>query len=163
MEGIIYQTHKLLIDNGKTLAVAESCTGGLASKLLTDLPGSSKYFILGVTAYNNKVKNRLLGIPMQLLRKKGAVSEEVALKLAANVKRLAKADIGIGTTGIAGPSGGSPDKPVGTVYIAAASAKRTVCKKLRLRGSRAAIRKQAALKALELLSKTIRSNICCEL
>ncbi len=151
MQHIVTKIHSLLIKKQKTLAVAESCTGGLASKLLTDLPGSSAYFLLGVVSYSNKTKQGILGIPQALISKRGAVSKQVAAGMAASVRRLAGADFAIGITGIAGPQGGSPQKPTGTVFIAVESRKKKICKKFHFTGKRTAVRNKAALKALELL------------
>ena len=135
----------------KTVAVAESCTGGLLSSLLTYIGCSSKYFILGIVAYSNKSKQDILKIPAGFIAKKGTVSQEVAEKLAQNVRKMAKTDFGIGVTGIAGPTGGTPKKPAGTVFIAVTSKNKTISKKFHFTGNRAAIRKKSALKALELL------------
>ena len=153
---IIQQIHSFLIKKHKTVAIAESCTGGLASQLLTNLPGSSKYFILGVVAYSNRVKTGILHIPATLITKKGAVSPEVARKMAQGVRKLAKTDFGIGITGIAGPSGGTKAKPVGTVFIAVTNIQKTLCRELHFRGIRSLIRKQAAIKALKLLAKAFK-------
>lgn len=150
-ELIISQIHKLLIKNKKTLAVAESCTGGLVSGLLTSLSGSSQYFILSVVAYSNKAKANLLRIPQRLIAKKGAVSKEIALQMAVSIRKLAKTDFGIGITGIAGPTGDTLQKPIGTVFIAISSKNKTICRKFRFSGNRASIRKKAALETLELL------------
>jgi nicotinamide-nucleotide amidase len=150
-QDIVYQIHKLLIKTRKTIAVAESCTGGLLSSLLTQVSGSSSYFKLGVVAYSNTAKEKVLSVPQRLIARKGAVSEEVAIKLAQGVRKLAKADFGIGITGIAGPTGATPHKPVGTVFIAIASKNKTICKKFHFRGSRTSIRIKSAIKALELL------------
>lgn len=151
MKRIINQVHKLLIKNKKTVAVAESCTGGLLSNFLTQLPGSSKFFILGVVAYSNKAKQDVLRIPHYLIVKKGVVSQEVALKIARQIRKIAKTDFGIGITGIAGPAGATAHKPVGTVFIAIDSRKKNISKKYHFKGKRPAIRKKAALKSLELL------------
>lgn len=151
MERIIDQIHKALIKKKKKLAIAESCTGGLLSSILTHLSGSSKYFIVGVIAYNNKVKESILKVPAGLIRRKGAVCAEVAAKMAQSARKLAKADFGLGITGIAGPTGGSQRKPVGTVFIALDSKITGICKEFRFSGSRTSIRKKAALKSLELL------------
>ncbi len=148
---IVEQIHTSLIKNKKTVAVAESCTGGLLSNILTQLSGSSKYFILGIVTYSNKAKENILKIPRQLIAKKGAVSGEVAQKMAQQVRKLAKTDFGIGTTGIAGPTGATAQKPVGTVFMAINSGKKNICKKYHFKGNRAAIRKKAAWKSLELL------------
>jgi nicotinamide-nucleotide amidase len=107
----------LLAERGLTLALAESCTGGLIGNWITDVPGSSAYFLLGVVAYANQAKRSLLGVREETLALHGAVSTQTAEEMAAGVRRAAGADIGLATTGIAGPGGGSPEKPVGTVCI----------------------------------------------
>ena len=104
--------------NKQTLAVAESCTGGLLAKAVTDILGSSAYFMGGVVTYSNASKIKLLGVDVETLERCGAVSEPVALRMAECVRGLLDADIGVGITGVAGPEGGSVEKPVGTVYIA---------------------------------------------
>ncbi len=155
MQNLIIQIHKRLLESGKTLATAESCTAGLLSALLTQFSGSSKYFILGIATYSNQAKEDILGIPSSAIRKKGAVSREIALLMAQNVKKLAKADFGISITGIAGPTGGTPQKPVGTVFIAISSKNKNACKKFIFKGNRNTIRKQASLQALQLLKSFI--------
>jgi nicotinamide-nucleotide amidase len=110
---------RLLAERG--LAVAESCTGGLIAHRLTNAPGSSRYFLGGVVAYANEVKERVLGVRPGTLREDGAVSREAALEMARGVRRLLGADIAISATGIAGPTGGMPEKPVGLVYVALAA------------------------------------------
>ena len=112
---------KELAKRGKTIATAESCTGGLAAKLLTDVPGASGYFAYGWVAYSNEAKMSELGVDEQIMRKDGAVSEEVASAMAAGAREKAGADLAIGITGIAGPAGGSEDKPIGLVYISVCS------------------------------------------
>jgi nicotinamide-nucleotide amidase len=154
-QGIVNQIHSSLLKKQKTLAIAESCTGGLVSQLLTALSGSSRYFILGVVAYSNQVKVKILKIPPSLIAQKGAVSQEVAQQMAQAVRKLSGSDFAIGITGIAGPSGGSSQKPVGTVFIAIAGKNKKICKRFRFSGNRAVIRKRAALKSLELLKKLI--------
>jgi PncC family amidohydrolase len=155
MEPIVNQIHKSLIRNKKTVAVAESCTGGLVSKLLTDLPGSSGYFVLGLITYSNASKASLLKINPLLIRTKGAVSKEVALKMAQSARKLAKVDFGIGITGIAGPGGQTAGKPAGTVFIAISAKRESICKKFRFHGSRTQVRKKAALESLALLRPLI--------
>jgi nicotinamide-nucleotide amidase len=151
MQSVVNQVHKLLIRNKKTIAVAESCTGGLLSNFLTRLSGSSKFFILGVVAYSNKAKEIILKVPLSLIVKKGAVSPEVTIKMAEGIRKIAKSDFGIGVTGIAGPRGGTSRKPVGTVFIAINSENKRICKKFYFKGNRSIIRKKTALVALELL------------
>jgi PncC family amidohydrolase len=157
MQYIVRQIYKLLIKNRKTIAVAESCTGGFLSTLLTQISGSSKFFILGVVVYSNKAKTSVLKVPDQLIKQKGTVSKEVAMKIARSVRKLAKTDFGIGVTGIAGPTGGSSQKPVGTVFIAIDSENKKICKKIHFVGNRASNRKKAALEALESLRALIQS------
>ncbi|MEK6728205.1 MAG: CinA family protein [Candidatus Omnitrophota bacterium] len=156
MEPIVKHTYSSLIKMHKTVAVAESCTGGLLSNLLTYIGGSSKYFILGIVAYSNKSKQDILKIPAGLIAKKGTVSQEVAEKMAQNVRKMAKADFGIGVTGIAGPTGGTPQKPAGTVFIAVTSENKTISKKFYFTCNRTVIRKKTALKALGLLDELIK-------
>lgn len=151
MEHISAQIHQLLLKKHKTVAVAESCTGGLLSKLLTDLGDSSRYFILGTVVYSNKAKKTILGIPDSLLAKEGAVSANVAALMAARVRRIARSDFAIAITGIAGPGGGSKTKPVGTVFIAVESKGKKICQKFSFKGNRTSVRKKSALKGLELL------------
>jgi len=134
-----------------TIAVAESCSGGRLGDLLTNVPGSSDYFMGGVISYTNRAKVELLGVSEKSLAQKGAVSEEVARHMAAGVRRVLHADIGVGITGIAGPTGGTPRKPVGLVYIAVVSGKGTVCSKCLFKGSRTLIKKQSADHALEMV------------
>jgi len=155
MQGISRKIHKLLLAKRKTLATAESCTGGLLSHLITQNPGSSGYFLLGVNAYSNQAKELLLKIPHRLIVKKGAVSPEVALQMARNIRRIIRADFGIGITGIAGPGGATADKPLGTVFIAVSGKKQNLCRKFILQGSRSSIKKKASLKSLELLKNLI--------
>lgn len=107
-----------LIDNNLTLAVAESCTGGLISSRLTDVSGSSQYMMYGIVTYSNNAKMNLLGVKEETLINHGAVSEEVALEMARGVRSVGNCDIGISTTGIAGPTGGTKEKPVGTLWCA---------------------------------------------
>ncbi|MBI2346335.1 MAG: nicotinamide-nucleotide amidohydrolase family protein [Deltaproteobacteria bacterium] len=116
---------QLLQGRGMTIAVAESCTGGHFADQLTNVPGASGWFVGGVVAYSNAVKTLWLGVPEELLQRHGAVSAEVAGAMAEGVRRSAGTTLGLAVTGIAGPSGGTPAKPVGTVYIALAAAAKT--------------------------------------
>ncbi len=106
------------------LATAESCTGGLIAKLITDIPGASDVFVGSVVSYSNDVKSSLLGVPEDVLRERGAVSRETALYMADGARRACHADIAVSTTGIAGPGGGTKEKPVGTVWVAVSCEKR---------------------------------------
>lgn len=156
---IIKTVHRLLVAGKKTVAVAESCSGGALSKLLTDTPGSSHYFIAGIIAYSNQAKQELLGVPRKTLERYGAVSAPCARAMAHNVRKINRTDFGIGITGIAGPKGATALKPVGTVFIAVAAKNKTCCKKFLFKGTRAQIRQQSALKGLamlEALSRTMR-------
>jgi nicotinamide-nucleotide amidase len=108
---------RLLAERSLTLAVAESCTGGLIGHRITEVPGSSAYFLLGIVSYSNEAKERLLGVPPATLREHGAVSTGTAEAMAAGVRRQSGADLGLATTGVAGPGGGTPEKPVGTVCV----------------------------------------------
>lgn len=144
-----------LMMRGATLAVAESCTGGLVAERLTNVPGSSHYFLGGVVGYSDKMKSKLAGVPETLLRRKGEVSAEVAEALAKGMRRRAGAVLGLAVTGIAGPSGGMPDKPVGTVFLALADAHRVKSEKHRFLGDRERIRWQASQAALDLVRRKL--------
>jgi len=155
MQDIAAKIHKLLIRMKQTLAVAESCTGGLLSSLLTNRSGSSDFFILGAVVYSNFSKHLLLKIPLTVINKRGAVSRTVAVALSRNIRRAAKTDYGLGLTGIAGPAGAAPRKPVGTVFIAASSKSKTICRRFQFQGSRSSIRRQSVTAALKLLKEII--------
>ncbi len=117
-----------LLARGWTLATAESCTGGLVGHAITNVAGSSAYFLGGIIAYSNEAKRQLLGVPEALLAAYGAVSREVALAMARGARQAFGADVAISTTGIAGPSGGTAQKPVGTVYIAVSTPLGDLCR-----------------------------------
>lgn len=139
----------------RTLAVAESCTGGLLGHWLTETPGASEHFLGGVIAYHDRVKETLLGVPKRLLREHGAVSAPVARKMAEGVRAAFKADVGMAITGIAGPSGGTKKKPVGRVYLALSEGRCTVCKKMTFSGARSDVKAQAAGAALNWLKQRL--------
>lgn len=141
----------LLREKKWTLAVAESCTGGLLTSQLTDIPGSSEYFVGGVVAYDNRVKISALGVKPALIEQRGAVSPEVAEAMAEGIRARFHSDIGIAITGIAGPDGGSKQKPVGLVYIALSINKKTFVEKNLFFGRRTDIKHRAALKAMDIL------------
>jgi nicotinamide-nucleotide amidase len=148
----------LLVESGKTLAVAESCTGGLVGHRLTQVPGSSAAFLGGVIAYHNSVKERTLGVPADILEREGAVSEATALAMAEGVRRLLGADFGVAVTGIAGPTGGTEDKPVGLTYVALSAAPDVlVCERHVWQGKRQENKESSATAALALLQRHLRS------
>jgi PncC family amidohydrolase len=148
----------LLVEGGKMLAVAESCTGGLIGHRLTQVPGSSAAFLGGVIAYHNSVKEKTLGVPAAILEREGAVSEATARAMAEGVRRLLAADIGLAVTGIAGPTGGTEDKPVGLTYVALSAAPDVlICEKHLWRGDRAANKDRSAAAALSLLLRHLRA------
>lgn len=140
-----------LIKNNTTIALAESCTGGLIASRLTEYPGISSVFKYGVVAYADEAKIKMLGVSQITLMKRGAVSSETAVEMAAGIKNISGADIGLAVTGIAGPEGGSDEKPVGLVYIALADKDGVECEEFHLRGSRSRIRNIAAKNAINLI------------
>lgn len=146
---------KLLKDRGKTVAVAESCTGGLISMRLTEISGSSAYFLQGVVAYANEAKVEMLGVPEELIKKHGAVSAEVAEAMAEGIRERAKSDYAISVTGIAGPTGGTAEKPVGLVFIGYSNGKNVKSLKTILPGDRYLIRWRASQMALDYLRRKI--------
>ena len=146
----------LLSERGMTLAAAESCTGGLLAKRITDIPGASAVFGFGTVTYANEAKEKLLGVRRETLEAFGAVSSETAREMAEGVRKLAGSDLGIGITGIAGPGGGTPEKPVGLVYIALSDGKKTYVHRMPGGGKRAErgmIRIRAASTALDLVRR----------
>ena len=145
---------RLLERKAATLALAESCTGGLLAKRLTDMPGSSAYFTEGLVTYSNEAKERLLGVPDSLLLEHGAVSEPVARAMAEGARRISGADYGLSVTGIAGPDGGTQEKPVGLVFVGISDAEETFAEKLDLTAwarSRDSIRERSTNRAFDLL------------
>jgi len=145
----------LLRQAGLTVATAESCTGGLVAKRITDVPGSSDYFLGGVTAYDNRVKTDVLSVPAAMLAEHGAVSREVAAAMAEGVCRLLGADCSLSTTGVAGPAGGSEAKPVGLVYIGSVVKGVTEVERMQFPGQREHVRERAAFAALDLLRRRL--------
>ena len=154
----LYSTHgelleevvaRVLADNRATIAVAESCTGGLLAERLTSIPGSSRYFLGGVVCYSNEMKARFAGVPADLNEAKGAVSPEVAMSLAAGIQKRTGAILGVGITGIAGPGGGTPEKPVGLVYIGISDGRSASEHKFQFLGDRERIRLFASQGALD--------------
>lgn len=146
-----------LIEKKLVIATAESCTGGLLAKKITDVSGSSKVFEMGLVSYANRIKNEFLGVPNEVLNTVGAVSEETAKQMAIGVTKLAKSDIGVGITGIAGPTGGTPEKPVGLVYysIYFKAEDKLIVKKLLLKGNRDEVREQTTEIVIEEVLKNM--------
>jgi nicotinamide-nucleotide amidase len=144
-----------LVMKNATISTAESCTGGLLAERLTDVPGSSRYFMSGVICYSNESKMELAGIPPLLLEMQGAVSAEVARGLAEGVRARANTTFGVGITGVAGPSGGSSEKPVGTVFIAVATPTGTAHRQFLYPGDREKIRWQASQAALDMVRREL--------
>ena len=151
MGNISKYVHELLVKKRLTLSIAESCTGGMLASSLTEHPGSSRYLTLGIVAYSNRAKKDILGIPESVIAKNGAVSKRVAELMSLGAIKISGSKIGVGITGVAGPSGATLKKPKGTVFIAVAKGKKVLCKKFSLKRNRKKIRTQSVLKALGLL------------
>lgn len=139
---------ELLLEQGLGLVVAESCTGGLVGHLITNVPGSSQYFLGGVMAYANETKIKLLGVRQDTLDEHGAVSRETVLEMATGVRRLLAADIGAAISGIAGPGGGTPEKPVGLTWIGLSAPGVEAAWSYVWRGDRLAVKEQSARQVL---------------
>jgi PncC family amidohydrolase len=132
-----------------TLVIAESCTGGVLCAAITEIPGSSRYFLGGMVAYHNAIKTREIGVPEEQILSEGAVSEAVAISMAEGVRRRFRGDIGVGVTGIAGPGGGTTEKPVGTVCLGISADGVRFSGSRRFNGDRKSVRSQAVVWALE--------------
>ncbi|CUS98722.1 competence/damage-inducible protein A [Candidatus Chrysopegis kryptomonas] len=146
---------ELLVEKGLKIAVAESCTGGLIADRITNVPGSSKYFERGIVAYSNEAKIQILGVSEELIKNYGAVSREVAEAMAEGVRKISGADIGISTTGIAGPTGATPTKPVGLVWIGYSDKNETFAKEFRFGDDRLENKQRASQMALEILRRKL--------
>ena len=142
---------KLLKDKGKTISVAESCTGGLIGKRFTNVAGSSEYFERGVVSYSNQAKMQILKVSFDMIEKHGAVSEQVAILMAEGIRRISKTDYGLSATGIAGPTGGTEEKPVGLVWIGFAHENDSFAQKFLFGEDRETNRQRAAQAALNLV------------
>ncbi len=161
-----FQLKELMLKKGLKLATAESCTGGMVAARIVNVPGSSEYFMGGVVAYDNSIKMKVLNVKAETLLKFGAVSEETAREMVLGVRELLKTECGISTTGIAGPTGGTPEKPVGLTYIGVSVKNRTEIFKfifedddpdpVKQRNNR---RRKAAKKAIQLLVKMLEGKI----
>lgn len=163
---VVYTTHgeplqelcaALLSQGGKTLAVAESCTGGLLASTLISVPGSSHWMLEGCVAYSNGAKERRLGVSPQTLQRHGAVSRETALEMARGMRETAGSDFALATTGVAGPAGGTPEKPVGLVYVSLAFEGGEDVHEMRFVGNRERIRGLAVLEALDMLRRRLQN------
>lgn len=148
----------LLLEKNLTISTAESCTGGLLGNLLTDIPGSSDYFLRGVISYNNKSKSDLLGVDGDLFETVGAVSKEVVLQMASGIRQISSSDIGVGISGIAGPGGGNEEKPVGTVYIGVDYMNHVYSYRYNFHGTRKDIKLASAEYALDIVRNLIINN-----
>jgi PncC family amidohydrolase len=142
---------KILVKKSMTLAVAESCTGGMVGGVITAVPGSSRYFAGGVIAYDDRIKRRVLKVPRSLLRRHGAVSGQTVIAMARGVKRLFKTDCAIAVSGVAGPGGGTQEKPVGLVVIAGAVKNIIRVFEIRIKGNREQVRRKTVEESLKLL------------
>lgn len=157
---------QLLVNKNSVLSTAESCTGGLVSAMITSVSGASGVFGFGVCTYANEAKMKLLGVKSETLDFVGAVSEETAKEMADGIRKLSGSDYGVSTTGIAGPTGGTPDKPVGTVWIGVSTAERTFAKRYVFNGGafreygdkRTAIRYEAVYTALNMIKEEIEKH-----
>ena len=149
---------ELLRKKKKTIAIAESCTGGYLGHLITRVAGSSTYFKGGIIAYANEIKIKKLGVGIKTLQEKGAVSNKVAEQMASGIRKKMNTDFGIGTTGIAGPTGGSKKKPIGTVWIAIASKNKVISEKFNFGNNRERNIQKTAITALNMLRIFIAAN-----
>lgn len=152
------QVYLLLREKGYTVCTAESCTGGLAAAKIVNIPGASEVFETGYITYANEAKERLLGVKSSTLHRYGAVSEQTAREMAEGAVRASGSRCSIVTTGIAGPDGGTAQKPVGLVYIGCCINEKTTVREYRFQGSRSKIREDAAQAALELLAECLRKT-----
>lgn len=158
MSSQVESIHTLCNKKEWTLALAESCTGGLVSSKISARAGVSEFFLGSVISYANEVKEDLLDVPASLIKKSGAVSAEVAIAMAKGVQNQMRSDWSLAITGIAGPSGGSPEKPVGTVWFAICGPEFEVSQKQIFTGDRTEIQERAAVHALDLLVKAMRTR-----
>ena len=156
-DDVAVQLGEALVRNKLKLAIAESCTGGLASKMVTDVPGSSRYFVGSLCTYSNQAKLELLGISEKVLMAHGAVSMDVAREMALRAAKLFSAQAGIGITGIAGPGGSTEKKPIGLVYIVVVLNGDVAAAEHRFKGGRESVREQAARAALSQLLDKVNS------
>ncbi len=150
---------ELLKQQHLTLGLAESCTGGLIASYITDIPGSSAYFEGGIVAYSYQVKEHVLGVPAEILERDGAVSAETVMAMVTGARKTLNVDVALAITGIAGPGGGTPDKPVGLTYIGLASPRGELWRRHIWKGDRRRNREDSARAALELLKEHLESTV----
>lgn len=158
MNKLVKCAGRLLSKKRLSLTVCESCTGGLLGSMITSIPGSSKYFKGGIIAYSNEVKKNVVGVKEHTLKTSGAVSEQTAQQMAQSTRKIIKSNIAISITGIAGPGGGTKEKPVGTVFIAIADNKKIKVYKFHFKGNRNQIRKKVCFQALKLIIDFIKGT-----
>jgi PncC family amidohydrolase len=157
-EAILEMVARILTGSGETLVTAESCTGGLIGYRLTSVPGSSSWYLGGFVTYRDSLKQTVLGVGQVTLATHGAVSAPVALEMAAGARSATGADRAVAVTGVAGPGGGTPEKPVGLVFVAVAGSRGTKVARYCFAGDRESVRQQAAGAALALLAETLHDD-----
>lgn len=158
-EQLTRELASILLLGQQKVCAAESCTGGLIAKTFTDLAGSSNWFERGFVTYSDEAKIEMLAVPASIIEDYGAVSEAVATAMASGALRHSRADFSVAVTGVAGPGGGSDDKPVGTVWIAVASVEQMLAKRYQFEGNRQAVRAATLIAAIELLLDLVRPDI----
>jgi PncC family amidohydrolase len=154
---ILKRVHKIFREKGLSLAVAESCTGGLISHYLTAIPGASDFFIAGIIAYSKQIKTRIIGVSSETIQKHGVVSDQIAREMAEKIRLLAGTDYSVSTTGNLGPDV-LEGKEKGLIYIAASKEGKTISQELRLQGDREENKKEASLSALRLLVELVKES-----
>lgn len=154
-----YEISRLCIKSKSTISIAESCTGGMISSRITNVPGSSQYFLGGFVVYSNDAKVKFLDVPPLDLQKFGAVSPQVAHCMAEGVRRVFMSSVGLSVTGIAGPGGGTEEKQVGLVYIGVSDSKKSSIYEYIFKGDRRRIREETTLKALEILKQSLERSV----
>ncbi len=158
IQPLLKEVTEHLLTNNITIATAESCTGGLLAHYLTSISGSSTYFIYGIVSYSNQAKESLLGVSTKTLETYGAVSEQTAHEMAVGIRTNASTDIGVSTTGIAGPTGGTAEKPVGLVYIGVATKNNVKVKQCNFKGNRMENKESTCYEALQMLNNFLETT-----
>lgn len=153
-----HQLIELLKAKKLTISTAESCTGGLISKIITDIPGASEVFIGGVVSYSNEMKMKWLGVKQATLERYGAVSEQTVREMLSGIMQKTDSDLAVAVSGIAGPTGGTPEKPVGTVFIGIGFHDQSIIEKYLFKGSREDVRAQSAIEVLKMITNFIKNE-----